>query len=74
MEAPLLSDIELCNRKGAKAGNQIIIFFVIITVTINKGLKLLPLLYLYDLADIMFSIKSVKYPSDKFNIIHNWLN
>ena len=32
-------------------------------------LDILPLMYLFELADIMFFIKSVKYPSDKFNIL-----
>ena len=32
-------------------------------------LGILPLMYLFELADIMFFIKSVKYPSDKFNIL-----
>jgi len=31
-------------------------------------LKLLPLMCIYDLADIMSFIKSMKLPSDKFNI------
>ena len=26
-------------------------------------------MYIYDLADIMFFIKSVKFPSEKFNIL-----
>ena len=32
-------------------------------------LNLLPLMYIYDLYDIMFFINSVKSPSDKFNIL-----
>ena len=33
-------------------------------------LKLLPLMYLLDLSDVLFFIKSIKLPSDNFNILH----
>ena len=33
-------------------------------------LKLLPLMYLLDLSDELFFIKSIKSPSDHFNILH----
>ena len=33
-------------------------------------LKLLPLMYLVDLSDVLFFIKSIKLPSDYFNILH----
>ena len=32
-------------------------------------LKLLPLMYLLDLSDVLFFIKSIKLPSDNFNIL-----
>ena len=33
-------------------------------------LGMLPLMYIYELADIMFFIKSIKHPTDKFNILN----
>jgi len=33
-------------------------------------LELLPLMCIYDLTDIMFFIKSVKFPTDKLNIFN----
>ena len=33
-------------------------------------LKLLPLMYLLDLSDVLFFIKSIKLPYDNFNILH----
>jgi len=34
-------------------------------------LKLLPLMYIYNLADVMFFIKSIKFLSEKFNIFNH---
>ena len=34
---------------------------------------ILPLMYIYEIADILFFIKSIKYPSDKFDIL-NYVN
>ena len=38
--------------------------------TLLLKLKLLPLMYLLDLSDVLFFIKSIKLPSDNFNILH----
>ena len=32
---------------------------------------ILPLMYIYGLADILFFIKSIKHPTDKFDILDN---
>ena len=33
-------------------------------------LKLLPLMYLFELQDILFTVESLKYPTKGFNILH----
>jgi len=36
-------------------------------------LGMLPLMYIYEIADILFFIKSLRNPTDKFNIL-NYVN
>ena len=64
----LLSDIELLERVQRRATKYILNDYTSNYKERLLRLKLLPLMYIYDLADIMFFIKSVKFPSEKFNI------
>ena len=64
----LLSDIELLERVQRRATKYIFNDYTSNYKERLLRLKLLPLMYIYDLADIMFFIKSVKFPSEKFNI------
>ena len=61
----LISDIVLIEKVQRRATKYILCDYKLRLIK----LKLLPLMYIYDLADIMFFIKSVKFPSEKFNIL-----
>ena len=66
----LLSDIELLERVQRRATKYILNNYTSNYKERLLRLKLLPLMYIYDLVDIMFFIKSVKFPSEKFNMLN----
>ena len=66
----LLSDVELLERVQRRATKYILNDYTSNYKERLLRLKLLPLMYIYNLADIMFFIKSVKFPSEKFNILN----
>ena len=65
----LISDIVLIEKVQRRATKYILCDYNSDYKLRLIKLKLLPLMYIYDLADIMFFIKSVKFPSEKFNIL-----
>ena len=65
----LLSDIELIEKVQKRATKYILCDYTSDYKSRLMRLNLLPLMYIYDLYDIMFFINSVKSPSDKFNIL-----
>ena len=65
----LLSDIELIEKIQKQATKYILCDYTSDYKSRLMRLNLLPLMYIYDLNDIMFFINSVKFPSDKFNIL-----
>ena len=65
----LLSDIKLIEKVQKRATKYILCDYTSDYKSRLMRLNLLPLMYIYDLNDIMFFINSVKSPSDKFNIL-----
>ena len=65
----LLTDIELLEKVQKRATKYILNDYTSCYKQRLPRLELLPLMYIYDLADIMFFVKSVKFPSDKFNYL-----
>ena len=65
----LLKDIELLERIRRKATKFILSDYSLDYRTRLIKISILPLMYVYEIADILFFIKSLKQPSDKFNIL-----
>ena len=65
----LLSDIELIKKVQKRATKYILCDYTSDYKSRLMRLNLLPLMYIYNLNDIMFFINSLKSPSDKFNIL-----
>ena len=65
----LISDIELIKKVQKRATKYILCDYTSDYKSRLMRLDLLPLMYIYDLNDIMFFINSVKFPSDNFNIL-----
>jgi len=62
----LLTDIDLLERLQRRATKYILNDYTSGYKQRLLKLELLPLMYIYDLTDIMFFIKSLKFPTDKF--------
>ena len=66
----LLFDIELLERVQRRATKYILNDYTSNYIERLLRLKLLPLMYIYDLSDILFFfIKSVKFPSETFKFV-----
>jgi len=65
----LLKDIELLQGVQWQATKFILSDYSLDYRTRLIKIGILPLLYVYEIADILFFIKSLKQPSDKFNIL-----
>jgi len=66
----LLTDVDLIERIQRRATKYILSDYRSCYKQRLIQLKLLPLMYVYDLADIMFFVKALKSPNDKFNILN----
>ena len=65
-----LSDIHLVEKVQRRATKYILQDYISECKQRLIQLRLLPVMYIYDLADIMFFIKSLKFPNSKFNILN----
>ena len=65
----LLSDVDLIEKVQRRATKYILQDYVSEYKQRLIQLRLLPVMYVYDLADTMFCIKSQKFPNPKFNIL-----
>jgi len=70
MKPYLLTDVDLIERVQRRATKYILSGYHSCYKQILIQLKLLPLMYIYDIADIMFFVKALKSPNDKFNILN----
>ena len=66
----LLKDIELIEKVQRRATKFIHSDYTSDYRTRLTQLGMLPLMYIYDISDILFFIKSLKTPTDKFNILN----
>jgi len=66
----LLTDVDLIERVQRRATKYILSDYCSCYKQRLMQLKILPLMYIYDLADIMFFVKAFKSPNDKFNILN----
>ena len=64
----LLKDINLLERVQKRATKYILNDYTSDYKSRLKSLQLLPLMYFFELNDIMFFIKSLQHPTDHFNI------
>ena len=69
----LLKDIELIEKVQRRATKFILFDYTSDYRTRLTQLGMLPLMYIYKISDILFFIKSLKTPTDKFNIL-NYVN
>ena len=69
----LLKDIELLEKVQRLATKFVLNDYTSDYKTRLIQLGMLPLMYIYEIADILFFIKSLKTPTDKFNIL-NYVN
>ena len=60
-------DIELLEKVQRRATKYILSDFHSDYKTRLTQIGILPFMYIYEIADILFFIKSIKYPSDKFD-------
>jgi len=68
METPyLVTDVELIEKVQKQAAKYILCDYTSSYKERLIRLKLLPLMYIYELANIMFFIKSLKFPTHKLN-------
>jgi len=65
----LLTDVDLIERVQRRATKHILSDYCSCYKQRIIQLKLLPLMYIYDLADFMFFVKAFKSPNDKFNFV-----